>query len=84
MDSQIITRKEAEVLKAALMEKGVLTFPVGTWTARAVCATIYRAQKSNGKFKPKLSTRANALSSDSYTSILAFALWIGPENIEVS
>lgn len=83
MGSHIITKGEAEVLKAALMEKGELTFPVGSLTAGAVCATIYRAQKSNGQFKPKFSTRLNALCSDGYTSVLAFALWIGPENVEV-
>ncbi len=83
MGSQIITKEEAEVLKAALLEKGELTFPVGSLTAGAVCETIHRAQKLNGQFKPKLSTRINALCSESYTSVLAFALWIGPENIDV-
>ena len=71
------------MLKASLLENGELTFPVGQLIAGAVCATIYRAQKSNGQFKPKLSTRLNALCSESYTSVLAFALWIGPENIDV-
>ncbi len=83
MGSQIITREEAEVLKSALLEKGELTFPVGSLIASAICETIYRAQKSGGQFKPKISTRLNALCSESYTSVLAFALWIGPENIDV-
>ena len=82
MGNRLITKKEAEVLKNALIEKGQLTFPVGTFAFGALSGTIFRIQRNGGKFTPRFRTKIFALLSDAYASILAFILWVGPDNVD--
>jgi len=79
----LITKEEAEVLRNALVERGELQFPVSYLVQGFLCGTVFAAQKRPKSYKPKLSTRLIARFSDGYASVLAFILWLGPENVMV-
>ena len=83
MTTQLITKEEAQVLRDALIERGELTFPLKAAVSSFLCGTIYGLKKKSKPFEPKLKHRIVARISDGYASVLAFALWIGPENVDV-
>jgi hypothetical protein len=81
--ARIITREEAEALRAALIERGELRFPLGSLVSGSLCGTIYGIKRRSTPYVPKFRTRLLAKVSDGFASVLAFALWIGPENVDV-
>ena len=83
MGARLITNQEAIVLRDTLLERGQLSFPLGSIIGGFLCGTIYGIQRSSKPFKPRLRSRLVAKFSDGYASVLAFILWIGPENIKV-
>ena len=83
MSARLITHKEAEVLREALIERGEIRFPLGLMVGSFLAGTIYGLKKRKAPFKPRLRNKIVARLSDGYASVLAFVLWVGPENVDV-
>lgn len=82
MAAHLITNEEAIALRDALLERGEIKFPLGL-VGPFLSRTIYRIQKSNEPFTLRFRNRLVAKLSDGYASVLAFLLWVGPENVKV-
>ena len=83
MPAKLITREEAETLKEALVERGELRFPLGQLVGSFLSGTVYGIKKRKAPFKPKLLNKVVAMLSEGYANVLAFILWVGPENVDV-
>jgi len=83
VNTHLITKEQAEVLRAALLERRELECPLGALVGGLLCNTIYKLQRRAKPFKPTLRNRIAARLSDGYASVLAFILWVGSENVTV-
>ena len=83
MGAKFFTKHVADHLRQQLIERGELAFPVGVFAAGFLSGTYFRIKKNDWQFIPRLRTRIISMLSSSYANLLAFILWIGPENVWV-